>query len=148
MLDPYALHLLGRDDEIPKDALARIAKEIGSGRSGVAQVRALFALWTLVAVPLIAFCAALVWGGQVRRLLAWTPAWLPILLFPWLTWLGARRRRYRRTLRVMLRHSRCPHCGYDLRLLPADPADGATVCPECGCAWRLPGGAEAPGRAD
>ena len=24
-----------------------------------------------------------------------------------------------------------------LRLLPTDPADGATVCPECGCAWKL-----------
>jgi transcription initiation factor TFIIIB Brf1 subunit/transcription initiation factor TFIIB len=37
----------------------------------------------------------------------------------------------------MLKHLRCPHCGYDLRGLAADPEDGATVCPECGCAWRL-----------
>ena len=32
---------------------------------------------------------------------------------------------------------RCPHCGYDLRELPGDPDDGATVCPGCGCAWKL-----------
>ncbi len=38
---------------------------------------------------------------------------------------------------IMLKHHRCPQCGYDIRLLPADAADGATVCPECGCAWRL-----------
>jgi hypothetical protein len=37
----------------------------------------------------------------------------------------------------MLKFRRCPHCGYDLRLLPADPADSATVCPECGCAWLI-----------
>jgi hypothetical protein len=40
----------------------------------------------------------------------------------------------------MLKHRRCPHCGYDLRLLPIDSNDGATVCPECGCAWSLDGG--------
>ena len=38
---------------------------------------------------------------------------------------------------VMLKHCHCPHCGYDIRGLPRDPADGATVCPECGCAWKL-----------
>jgi transcription initiation factor TFIIIB Brf1 subunit/transcription initiation factor TFIIB len=38
----------------------------------------------------------------------------------------------------MLKHRRCPHCGYDIRGLPVDPQDGATVCPECGCAWELP----------
>ena len=43
---------------------------------------------------------------------------------------------------VMLQHLRCPHCGYDLRLLPTDPKDGASVCPECGCAWRLEPDAE------
>ena len=30
----------------------------------------------------------------------------------------------------------------DLRMLPVDPKDGVTVCPECGCAWRLEGDAE------
>ena len=51
-----------------------------------------------------------------------------------------RRKRLRRVCRTMLKHLRCPHCGYDLRLLPVDGADGATVCPECGGAWRLAAG--------
>ena len=29
------------------------------------------------------------------------------------------------------------NAGYDLRQLPVDPEDRATVCPECGCAWIL-----------
>jgi hypothetical protein len=36
----------------------------------------------------------------------------------------------------------CVCCGYDLREVPA-AADGCTVCPECGGAWRL-----VPARAD
>ena len=38
---------------------------------------------------------------------------------------------------VMLAQRRCPHCGYDLRLLPVDPEDAATIRPECGSAWKL-----------
>ncbi len=49
----------------------------------------------------------------------------------------ARRRHGRRVLQLLLKHRLCPHCGYDLRDLPVDPDDGATICPECGCAWRL-----------
>jgi hypothetical protein len=56
---------------------------------------------------------------------------------PWIIWYVIKRRRFGRVAGVMLRHLRCPHCGYNMRDLPADPGDGATVCPECGCAWRL-----------
>ena len=52
-------------------------------------------------------------------------------------WRGARAVRPKRVRAVMLRHRRCPHCGYDLRMLPTDPTDEVTICPECGCAWRL-----------
>ena len=31
----------------------------------------------------------------------------------------------------------CPGCGFDLVPSPVE-ADGCTVCPECGAAWRLP----------
>ena len=41
-------------------------------------------------------------------------------------------------LATWIEHLRCPYCGYDIRGLPVDPSDGATVCPECGCAWRVP----------
>ncbi len=42
-----------------------------------------------------------------------------------------------RVATVMLTYVRCPHCGYDIRGLPRSSEDGATVCPECGCAWML-----------
>jgi len=31
----------------------------------------------------------------------------------------------------------CNSCGYDLRMLPVEPVNGATVCPECGLRQRL-----------
>jgi hypothetical protein len=49
-------------------------------------------------------------------------------------WRSGRRARAERVCATMLRHLRCPHCGYDIRGLPTAPEDGATVCPECGCA--------------
>ena len=55
----------------------------------------------------------------------------------WQFWRSARRGRAKHICRVMLQHLRCPHCGYDIRGLPTDPEDGATLCPERGCAWRL-----------
>jgi hypothetical protein len=57
----------------------------------------------------------------------------------WLPWMiGAKRRGQRmKVLAVLLKHRRCPHCGYSLRGLPVEAGDGATVCPECACAWRL-----------
>ncbi len=51
-----------------------------------------------------------------------------------------------RVASVMLEHRHCPRCGYDIRSLPADTEDGATVCPECGCAWKL-GDADGPDAA-
>ena len=56
---------------------------------------------------------------------------------PWIMWYGIKRRRFGYVAAAMLSHQRCPHCGYDLRMLPADSDDGATICPECGCAWQL-----------
>ena len=52
-------------------------------------------------------------------------------------WIVSRQARSKRIQFAMLKFRRCPHCGYDIRLLPADPTDGATVCPECGCAWLI-----------
>jgi predicted RNA-binding Zn-ribbon protein involved in translation (DUF1610 family) len=52
-------------------------------------------------------------------------------------WFSSRFVRRKKVCRTLLRHSRCPHCGYDLHGLPADEEDEATICPECGCAWRL-----------
>ena len=52
-------------------------------------------------------------------------------------WQSARRARAKHVCAIMLRNLRCPRCGYDIRGLPADTEDGATICPECGCAWML-----------
>jgi len=38
--------------------------------------------------------------------------------------------------KAMLLHRRCPSCAYKLVELPVG-ADGWTVCPECGAAWKL-----------
>jgi hypothetical protein len=56
---------------------------------------------------------------------------------PFAAWYRTKRSRFAHVAAAMLKHLRCPHCGYHLRGLPADPDDGATICPECGCAWQL-----------
>ena len=47
--------------------------------------------------------------------------------------LGSSRSRLRVAMQSL---SRCASCGYSLKGIHAD-ADGCTVCPECGAAWRL-----------
>lgn len=42
----------------------------------------------------------------------------------------------RALLDALVREGYCPGCGYHLRELPVE-ADGCTVCPECGAAWKL-----------
>ncbi|MHC4770006.1 MAG: hypothetical protein ACYTEI_15050, partial [Planctomycetota bacterium] len=59
-----------------------------------------------------------------------------IAFVPWMV-VHKRRSRRGRVSALMIKHRRCPHCGYSVQGLPVDPADGATVCPECACAWRL-----------
>ena len=58
---------------------------------------------------------------------------------PWIMRFNIKKRRFGKVGAAMLKYLRCPHGGYDLRLLPTDPVDGATVCPECGLAWKLYG---------
>ena len=135
------MHLLHRHDEgIPAEVLSEMARQIGIGRPAASR----FGFW----VSVVAFgCALLLLGdgliqlskgsllfGQfIRRTLLCQGIWVVPLSF----WISARRSRFHRIRNVMLQHLRCPHCGYDLRLLPTAPADGATTCPECGCAWNL-----------
>jgi hypothetical protein len=141
MLDPYTLHALHRYDSIPAETLHQIAEEIGSGL----QSRWYRRLWFSMAacVVLLAILAtgcviAMIRGGLFALLDRGLPPFLVTLFATLWLWLFARRQRFLRTRDVMLKYLRCPHCGYDIRGLPTDPADGATVCPECGCAWRLP----------
>lgn len=145
-LDPVAMHLLLRHDTIPVEALRKIAEELDPGE---VSRRRRACVWAVIGVAV--WYAA--FFGYFRLFSTWK-GWDPVLvifcityfLFPFASvYVGfrkARRARYERIRRVMLKHLRCPHCGYDIRGLPTDPADGATVCPECGCAWQLDGEAE------
>jgi hypothetical protein len=139
-LDPVMMHLLRRHDVIPSDALREIAKQVGIGMTQVN--RALF--WaSLVGVTSVFITVPISITGFVRgwidsfslilSLLLPNSIWICVFIF----WVRTRNVRQQRIGTVMLKHLRCPHCGYDLRSLPTDPADGLTVCPECGCAWRL-----------
>jgi hypothetical protein len=139
LLDPYALNLLRRHDVIPAEPLNDIAGEIGSGWARKQQIACLIA-WTLpppvIAITWIAkSCRGAAFGTfepQIGTILV-----ANYVLGVCIIWWWARRNRVKRACKVILKHLCCPHCGYDLRMLPTDPSDGATVCPECGCAWKL-----------
>jgi hypothetical protein len=140
-LDPVALHLLGRHDTIPADALRDIAAELDPK-----EVK--WRRWAAVAAPFWVILCYAGFFGYFRFFSRWK-GWDPVLItfaafyfvFPFASvywgFRKARRARLARIQQIMLKHLRCPHCGYDIRGLPADPVDGATVCPECGCAWTL-----------
>ncbi len=147
LLDPYALHLMRRHDVIPAEPLSEIAREVGSAWEPK---------WARH-LTIAGLCMVIVSFG-VACLINWYrggPLFDPVgrilwpILFVWcfaiacFVWGRIRQTRLRRTWKVMLKYLRCPHCGYDIRGLPTDPSDGATVCPECGCAWKLGDSADA-----
>ncbi len=141
-LDPVLMHAAGRHDVIPSDALKAIAREVGVGLtranrlllwSSVAGVVCLAIALTILSVRL---SRGSISGGRfMRNLVPYGAIWLA----PYGLWMGTRGVRHQRIARIMLQHLRCPHCGYDLRGLPSDETDSTTVCPECGCAWVVPG---------
>ena len=142
-LDPVAMHLLRQNDMIAPEDLRRIAVEIDAQEVKRRPLAVLFA-------PILVVVWYSLFFGYFYFFSRWT-GWDPVLiafatfyfLFPfarvYYAFRKARRARWARIRNVMLRHLHCPHCGYDVRGLLPDPGDGATLCPECGCAWRLPG---------
>jgi hypothetical protein len=135
-LDPIALQLLRRHEPIDADTLNAIASEKGVRISTLERGAMILSL--LMMLALLGFVAALFvrgtpWGGIFRRI---GPT-MYLYVWPFIVWGTMKRGRWGKIPAAMLKHFRCPHCGYDLRGLPADPDDGATVCPECGCAWKL-----------
>lgn len=137
-IDPIALYLLQQHDVIDANTLRIIAHEQG--------VRVAFAERTAL---VSGFCGALLvisfftfeslTGGIRDATLAKSAGLLYICSLPWIIWFSVKRRRFGNVATAMLKHRRCPHCGYALHALPLAPEDGATVCPECGCAWKLSG---------
>jgi hypothetical protein len=139
-LDPVVMHLTHRPGIIPPDALHDVAQDIGFGVTKA--VRISLIAWIVCSVALVIAVAILVTrlsNGAItpRRFALSLVPYCGVFTVFYVFWTGARNARHERIKEVMLRHLRCPHCGYDIRGLPADQADDATVCPECGCAWRL-----------
>ena len=140
-LDPYTLRLFRHHDVIPNDVLSEIAAEIGSGWRKWQRILLIITLLcmsiSLIAVGVKGVRMLLVHNFSfhelIRTVVPFNGAWVG----PFMFWVGAYQVRSQRTKKVMLTHRRCPHCGYDLRGLPVDTKDNATVCPECGCAWHL-----------
>jgi hypothetical protein len=143
-LDPMKLHVLRRPGAIEADVLDRIVDEL---EPGTAKMR------PFLIIALAAGVVLAVAGVGVSIVMEGQPAWndlvdtvtnpaimapnvFIIALIPWMV-MHKRRSRRGRVSALMIQHRRCPHCGYSLQGLPVDPADGATVCPECACAWRL-----------
>ena len=145
------MRLLRQHDVIPAETLRELADEIGVRWSKrfrmlffiAVACLALVALVTVVVVVADAIKGAGL-GIPVPVLVVLPSAWIA----PVAVWMEARAARVKRIRRAMLNRRRCPHCGYDIRLLPTDPSDRATVCPECGCAWRLDPSNAAGGQDD
>jgi hypothetical protein len=142
LLDPVMLHLSRQHGAIPLGPLAKIAEEIGIGMTRTTRVSLWASVFCLVAFAIaVTILLVRLTGGSigvgkfVRSLAPYGAIWIA----PYGLWMGTRSVRLQRTTDVMLQHRRCPHCGYDLQGLQADDDDdGATICPECGSAWRLP----------
>lgn len=142
MLDPYLLHLIGRHTQIETETLGSIAHEVGPGVKRRGYLWFWFLPVLVVAMFVFLIVRKFIIGvgltfDAVERVL-WPLNTILLALAVHKMWQNMRHGRRARILEVMLRRRRCPHCGYDLRLLPVDEADRATVCPECGCAWLLP----------
>ena len=139
-LDPVVMHLLRRPGIIPFEVLREIAQLVGLGITRAtrgafwASIVGLACLGIAFAICMTRFVGGSI--GATRFFGSMTP-YVGVLCGLFTCWISVRNARHQKIGKVMLQHRRCPHCGYDLRMLPTDPKDGATVCPECGCAWRL-----------
>jgi ssDNA-binding Zn-finger/Zn-ribbon topoisomerase 1 len=135
-LDPVGLYLLRQHDVIDADVLHAIAGEkrvrITTQERGLLVV----GLAAMLAVASL-FARELLIGGLADAPYAKFSSLTFFAILPLVFWFRIKRARFGHVVKAMLKYSRCPHCGYHLAHLPIDPADGATICPECGCAWRL-----------
>lgn len=131
------MHLFRRHDEIDHRTLTKIAGEDGVAITVQERAFLVFGVVALLAVASLFTFGAIV-GDLADAPWAKASALLYFSFMPWLAWFIIRRARFGKVTRAMLKYRRCPHCGYDLHALPVADEDGATICPECGCAWMLP----------
>jgi hypothetical protein len=152
LIDPLALHLLRRHDVIEAPVLEEIVDDIAPGQSG----RLAVAVGTGATLAMVLAAGQFLyhrmkggWGGvDGPSLIIWTLQLGFCFGLAVVVWREGRAAGRRRALAVLLGRRRCAQCGFDLAGSPADPTDGATVCPECGAAWRLPAEAAPPPRVE
>jgi hypothetical protein len=139
LIDPVLLHYLRRHDVVDARTLGRIAGDIGSGWPIPGQL--IFATLWGIALAAVVIAHFVKWGGgfwlQPRELRLVVVLAVLFVVNLAVVWFSSRFVRRKKTCRILLEHLRCPHCMYDLKGLPPDGQDGATICPECGCAWKL-----------
>jgi hypothetical protein len=140
-LDPVKLDLLGRRSPVPPKTLRSMTDQIMPGARRQRLFQALSVASSVLLIiggNFVYFHYFSVWKGldPVGTTIYIVQAAV-IVTGPLLAFRMAKSRYAGRIVSVMLTHRHCPHCGYDLRGLPSDARDGATICPECGCAWRL-----------
>ncbi len=136
-LDAVAAYLLRQHDVIEADVLRAIAHEKGVRITRKERVSLIVGVVGLLTVASLFLYSLFLKKDFGTAPFARTASLLFFCLPPWLAWNALKRSRFGNIAAAMLKYSRCPHCGYDIRGLPTDPEDGFTVCPECGCAWRL-----------
>ncbi len=137
-MDPTTMHLLHQHDIIEAQPLKAIAEEDGLKITRTERAGLIIGIITLLTITSL-FTYSIIVEGLSDAPYAKTSALLYFSFVPWLIWFIMRRRRFDKVAPAMLKHSRCPHCGYDLSNLPVDSTDNTTICPECGCAWELTG---------
>ena len=136
--DPMAAYSLRRFHVVPAETLESVLREIKL------TPRWLKGMWIfyLILIGLLTFIplSKLIEGSLT--VVGMLEEWVENMIVPALIaggWYGSiRETNTRKITKAMLAHLRCPHGGYDLHGLPPDPADKATVCPVCGCAWVVP----------
>ena len=141
-LDPIALGVLRQHDVIEAESLHRITQEPGVGLKKFERI--VFCIQVGAAILVVCFFTyETITGGIADAFTAKSVGLIYLCMLPWIVWFGIKKKRFSSIRPALLKHRRCPHCGYDLRGLAAETSDGATICPECGCAWELPEAAEA-----
>ncbi len=135
-IDPIGMYLLHQHGAIDRRTLQQIANRPGLKMTGWERASLICGVVSALAVVSL-FTVALITGDIRGAPCAKSASVIWMCCIPWIALYGIRQSRFRKVTGAMLEHRRCPHCGYDLRLLPPDPEDHTTVCPECGCAWRF-----------
>ena len=140
--DPITPHPGRNRAEIPPRTLRAITREAGVGLTTTGRILVgigvlfLTAALLVHAVPVVQRFFTGV-APSFADIVEDVPLFAYVWIMPFIIWMAACQMRSARFGRVMLRHRRCPHCGHDLRGVPVEKEDHATVCPDCGCAWRL-----------